>query len=860
MLANLVCDPPLGQVTVRSATETTTVFTILVETADPPKGDNWEVVLWHEFHTQHHWTATPCEEINSTLSVFSVNESPHGGTRRRYFTAALQRGNNSSWAPRFTVKFRTNQSEAWRWVNDAYFLSDGQIIFQQPQMSDSTDLGTYIEDLNPDLNIKASKSSDPNQWSWSITAPVEAAKGRDSGYADIALGFPRDISRWFAIVRPWAAWLAPRHGKSKFLPDKDSILASFLRSDGLHVVLLPISGLDDTLTVLKADPSGRITISSRNDGTSEGTIRVLASVGRDFDSTMAFVVNRAREIMWQGQTIEGSAITAAETQKDGGVTPKWFEYWYDGLGYCTWNSLGRELSEERILDALEDLDKNNIKISSLIIDDNWQSLDENHRWMEFEANKNFPQGLKHMVGEIRGKYKHIQHIAVWHALMGYWDGISTKGKLNDTYKTIETSNGGNSIRVVDSTDVSRLYEDFYKFLWQCGIDSAKTDGQLWLDELVHADDRRRLTKAYQDAWIVSSLRWLSGKVIACMAQAPQLMFHTLLPSDKPRILARNSDDFFPDNGDSHTWHVFCNAHNSTFTSQLNTLPDWDMFQTLHPYASFHAAARCISGGPIYITDRPGKHNVDLIRQITARTSRGNTVILRPSLLGKTTEPYSGYEEERLLKVGNFNGVRGIGTSLLATFNVSQRSLIELIPLKSFPEICEDKEYIVRAHTTGEISEILPGDSSSKTSLVALDVPPRGWEFLSAYPVRSIQHGSGDRKEFLKIVNLGLLGKMTGAVAVLSTDIKTPDSSADKLRITIRLKALGVLGLYMSNLPSKSINDDLLILLLGRVIPLHTVRKNTKVPELLEVDVEKAWDEMGLSSAWNNEVTMQVYIN
>jgi hypothetical protein len=37
--------------------------------------------------------------------------------------------------------------------------------------------------------------------------------------------------------------------------------------------------------------------------------------------------------------------------------------------------------------------------------------------VEFEANKNFPQGLKHTIDEIRGKYQHIQHIAVWHAMV-----------------------------------------------------------------------------------------------------------------------------------------------------------------------------------------------------------------------------------------------------------------------------------------------------------------------------------------------------------------------------------------------------------------------------------------------------------
>lgn len=95
--------------------------------------------------------------------------------------------------------------------------------------------------------------------------------------------------------------------------------------------------------------------------------------------------------------------------------------------------------------------------------------------------------------------------------------------------------------IVDADDVQRFYEDFYRYLifiargsgsknpgfFQCtypclrflqdaGIDSVKTDSQFFLDELDEAEDRRRLTKAYQDAWMISSLRHFSIKVISCI--------------------------------------------------------------------------------------------------------------------------------------------------------------------------------------------------------------------------------------------------------------------------------------------------------------------------------------------------------
>lgn len=88
---------------------------------------------------------------------------------------------------------------------------------------------------------------------------------------------------------------------------------------------------------------------------------------------------------------------------------------------------------------------------------------------------------------------------------------------------------------------------------------------------------------------------------------------------------------------------------------MNILPDWDMFQTVHDYSGFHAAARCVSGGPIYITDVPGEHDVGLINQMTGLTPRGKTVIFRPSVLGKSIDQYVGYDDNSLLKVGAYHG-------------------------------------------------------------------------------------------------------------------------------------------------------------------------------------------------------------
>ena len=281
-----------------------------------------------------------------------------------------------------------------------------------------------------------------------------------------------------------------------------------------------------------------------------------------------------------------------------------------------------------------------------------------------------------------------------------------------------------------------------------------------------------------------------------------------------------------------------------------------MFQTSHPYSSFHAAGRCVSGGPIYFTDEPGQHNLNLIAQMTARTIQGKTIILRPSVIGKTVGIYTGYEEERLLKVGTFTGGVG-GTGILALFNVSGRRLSELVNLNAFPGVLNDEEYVVRTHTTGEVTHAMK--LSSQTPVISLEVEVKGYEILSAYPLLAlpVQKAPDSHSPATKVAVLGLLGKMTGAAAVARSKTRVEENG--RLRVELALKALGTLGVYVSTLHEKSLADDVLVMISEKVVPMHTVKIAEDAP-VLEVDVEVAWDEMELEAGWSNEVRVLVLVS
>ena len=809
----------------------------------------------------------------------AISKKKDYGFHHRYFRGALHCSDSSGRSFKFTLKHRQGIRD-WIWVNDNSDLLDGEIHFQAPEILER--LETYFSRFTNSAKIEPCQSqvSDTNLWTLSYSVPPA---GKDSSFHTELLGVPTQVARWFALVREWTPWLVPHHGKGIFRTTKDAVMCSFLRRDGLHVVILAISGVDDMLTVLRDDEFGGITVTARNEQEGSCEARILAAVSFSHEKALAACMYEAREVVNRSTSGNLKIIEELGWKSRDGPKAQWDQKWADGLGYCTWNGLGQDLTEQKIFDALESLDKDNIRISTLIIDDNWQSLDNegayqgDRGWADFEANsKGFPRGLGKTVTDIRDKHPSIKHVAVWHAMLGYWGGVSPTGNIAKTYKTKTVRKedldrvAPGIMTVVAEEDVQRMYDNFYAFLLRSRIDGVKTDAQFFLDVIGDPKDRRTLVRAYQDAWTISSLRYMQDRTISCMSLVPQIIFHSQLPTNRPPVTLRNSDDFFPDVPESHPWHIWSNAYTALLTQHLNAIPDWDMFQTDHDFSSFHAAARCISGGPIYITDEPGKHDTALIQQMTAQTNQGATVTLRPSIAARTvsTGVYTSYDEPRLLKIGSYHGHSSTGVGILGVFNVSKHPLLDLITLREFRGVEQDRKYIVRAYSTGKLSE--PMALSDDLALTSLSLEQRGWEILTSYPLKSVSGG----EQSADVTPLGLLGKMTGAAALVRYAVGSV--KPDRMRIEVVTKALGnlgkrfltftllvetksvvLIGIYISNLPEKTIDEDFLVYLNSLVVPRYTVRKSGKV---LEVDIETAWKKLGLRAPWNNEITVQVSMN
>ncbi|KXL47911.1 MAG: glycoside hydrolase family 36 protein [Acidomyces sp. 'richmondensis'] len=868
----VTCFPPLGQATQVARQQSSVRFIVLLETSSPSlvaheDGPDPEfspqVCLWHNHGGHYDWCELPLKPTTAYRDLMVLNRPIDRSVTRSWFMAELPGLPKHAQVVNFTVKFCVASSKGWKWVKDTSGMEDGALHYQgmDYQKHSSHSLDYFFSGMSPDIEVQSEQPETDDTYLYSLKCHISPAQGLTSGYQQHQLGKVKNATSWFALVRLWSPWLAPRHGKGKLELDKEAVLLSFLREDGMNVVVLALSGVEDMVTTLIHDEDGNIIAKGRNDRVTAGIGRVFVAVADSFDIANCAVMYHARKIV--GSYSTHSLDSAAKAAQD----ETWLEEWYDGLTYCTWNGIGQDLTADKIYNALDSLASSGISVTNLIIDDNWQSLSAGETqfkraWREFEADPvGFPEGLKETTRKIRAKHPSIHHIAVWHALLGYWGGVDPKSFIGENYNLVEVEKepgvAGGKFHVVAAEDAKRLYNDFYRFLSSVGVDSVKTDAQFFLDMLLNAPTRREMMTEYQDAWTIAHLRHFSSRAISCMSQTPQILFHSQMPMNKPRLLVRNSDDFFPEVPASHPWHVFCNAHNSLLTQHLNVLPDWDMFQTASKnetyryWASFHAAARAVSGGPIYITDEPGQHNIELIRQMTAQTTRGKTVILRPHRPGRAMDIYNSYNAQALLKIGTYAGSSRKGSGILGVFNVSDRSVSEFVHLTS---LCgtEVGEYVVSSFRFGKVSRAMTREG--KEAIVGVQLDQAGWDILTAYP---LQHFTVHHKS-IAVAIMGLVDKMTGVAAMTNYDLYVEQNG--RLRIWVSLKAMGVLGLYISDLEARSIEDSLMIMIYGKPIPFHCVGVSHRCGKVLEINVERAWREGKFESGWNNEVSLEMFLN
>ena len=346
------------------------------------------------------------------------------------------------------------------------------------------------------------------------------------------------------------------------------------------------------------------------------------------------------------------------------------------FGWCTWDAFYREVSAQKVRAGLQQFAMGGVAPKFLILDDGWQSVERQptgeERLVAFKANAKFNGDLSLTVEMAKQEFG-VETFLVWHTIVGYWGGVSGKDLHGYDVKDQMRHFGegimahcpqfnelwwGNLVGFVSPEKIGQFFDEYHAYLASQGVDGVKVDSQALLEGISHGHGGRiRVTRAYRDTLEKSAEAHFNGRLINCMSNAQETWYGSVSST-----LLRSSIDFFPAVSQSHGAHLYTNAQVGLWFGEFMH-PDWDMFQSGHEWGAYHAAARAISGGPVYVSDKPGDHDFELLKKLVCTDGS----ILRcdgpatPTLDTLCIDPTS---EDSLLKLWNRNGSSGI----LGVFN------------------------------------------------------------------------------------------------------------------------------------------------------------------------------------------------
>ncbi len=154
--------------------------------------------------------------------------------------------------------------------------------------------------------------------------------------------------------------------------------------------------------------------------------------------------------------------------------------WLETLGWESGAAYGKEVTHDKVVNAVWGLRQSGIQPGFVLIEEGWQQIAamrmEKSRYsaiVGFDADpERFPYGLKGLVEELHRAG--VQHIGVWHGIMGYRGGIHAH--LAQAY-SLPPDPMGRYFLGYDLGRTFHFFYDFYGYLREQGISFIKVGDQ-----------------------------------------------------------------------------------------------------------------------------------------------------------------------------------------------------------------------------------------------------------------------------------------------------------------------------------------------------------------------------------------------
>lgn len=398
-----------------------------------------------------------------------------------------------------------------------------------------------------------------------------------------------NYERLMAVYQHKNWWVRPSFPETLVgVPKKTQLL--LIGKDDYTVALMAVTG-DALRSDIEGNENGSICVrvSSNQFGCKRAeTLSLVAAWGTDPYQAIAKAAELAAEQLGRPEILRRNKVYPGIFEK---------------LGWCSWDAFYQQVNEEGIFEKMDELHEKAIPEGWILIDDGWSDAD--YRWQKLSgldaSEDKFPKGLAHCVHTIHGKYG-IPHVGVWHALMGYWNGIEKDSAADRAFAgmTLELPEG----RIMPAPDKGKafaFFDTWHSYLRNhCGIDFVKVDGQSASSLFLRGRDSfGHGSRTLQAGLGASASMHFNGNIINCMGMAPEDMWNR-----STAALIRTSDDFVPDVPHGFREHAIQNGFNSLWSGSFY-YGDWDMFFSNHPEARQNSVLRAVSGGPVYNSDKVG---------------------------------------------------------------------------------------------------------------------------------------------------------------------------------------------------------------------------------------------------------------
>ncbi|HTE23790.1 Sip1-related alpha-galactosidase [Flavitalea sp.] len=535
---------------------------------------------------------------------------------------------------------------------------------------------------------------------WMAMPPAPLKANEIAGiFFDEAPQYKQGVALW--RYKPWNSWTKPMAiAAASNMPVDDVQFYYWQYEDGVYGAAVPLSG-----------NGFRSTIGSN--GSKWGSKSISYADNKNIDSVPSMAIAFGKDPFELFERIYGVSLKfmgKGENLRSLKKFPEQFNY----IGWCTWNASdnGKKLNEELLLRAAESFSANKFPLGWMLVDDGWFQAGD-RKLQSFTPNlQQFPNGFKPVLDKLKKQYG-IKYMGVWHTFNGLWNGIDTASELGKHFasamfswkqkespdKQLEPDKTYHFIRP-DSDSLSAFYNTWHSYLKQEGFDFVKVDNQLAVEKMaVDNYPIFSLSDSMHKALYKSADKHFKGAVINCMDMTAEAYLNF-----GSSAVARTSEDYFPykknetynlQHGNAAA-HVLQAIYNSIYFGQM-VYPDFDIFQSHNPNAIFHAVARAINCGPIYITDNIGEQKFDVLRPLIYSDGR---IIKSETPLLPTDDCLFQVQDAKLFKASSM--VRNAG--LLGVWNAADANSVEGIIKASDIRNIKGNDFIIYEHFSKSIKK------------------------------------------------------------------------------------------------------------------------------------------------------------